>query len=89
MTAVGEFIFDSSDELSSMITENPDLAITLMVADRAAMYHQLEAAVGVMQARAMTQGRGGILVTRHGYNIFSVNLSDTVPFGLTREHDDW
>lgn len=89
MTAVGEFGVNSCAALSPMITGDPDLAITFTVANRAAMDSQLEAAVAVMQAQAMTRGRGGILVTRHGYNLFSVRLSDAVPFGLTLEDHDW
>lgn len=37
----------------------------------------------------MHKGRQGILVTRHAYGSFTVALSDIVPFGLTREHQEW
>jgi hypothetical protein len=45
VTAVCEFAVSSCDEHSPMITGDPDRAITFTVADRAAMDHQLEAAV--------------------------------------------
>jgi hypothetical protein len=66
-----------------------DLAITITATDRASMEHQLDEAVAVAMTRAMHEGRQGILVTQHGNDSFTVNLSDAVPFGLTREHQEW
>lgn len=71
------------------VSNGVDVTITVTVTDRAAMDRQLEAAVALVQAEAMVKRRGGILVTRHGWNIFSVKVSETVPFGLTRENHDW
>lgn len=66
-----------------------DLPIAVSVTDRASMERQLDQAVTIAKTQAMVEGRQGILVTRHDYNSFTVDLSETVPFGLTREHQDW
>jgi hypothetical protein len=60
-----------------------------MAIDRADMERRLDKAVAVATARAFHQGRQGILVTRQDHATFNVELSDAVPFGLTREHQDW
>jgi hypothetical protein len=52
------------------------------------MERQLDQAVTIARTQAMVEGRQGILVTRHDYNSFTVGLSEAVPFGLTREHQD-
>lgn len=66
-----------------------DLPITVIASDRAGMERGLDEAVTVARGRALHQGRQGILVTRHAYDSFTVDLSDVVPFGLIREHQDW
>lgn len=66
-----------------------DLSIEVTASDPAGMERQLEEAVKVLKARAITEDRKGILVTRHGYGSFTVSLSDAVPYGQTREHQDW
>ncbi|MEJ1180429.1 MULTISPECIES: hypothetical protein [unclassified Pseudarthrobacter] len=66
-----------------------DLKIPVTVTDRATMEKRLDEAVAVVRTRAMEEGRRGILVTRHDRESFTVALSDAVPFGLTREHQDW
>lgn len=53
------------------------------------MERKLDEAVDAARARAMHEGRQGILVTRHDYGVLTVTLSDAVPFGQTREHEDW
>ncbi|UKA64881.1 hypothetical protein LFT43_14815 [Arthrobacter sp. FW306-04-A] len=63
--------------------------ITVTATDRASMDRQLEKAVTDALAWAMRERRRGILVTRHGHDSFTVALSDTVRFGLTRERQDW
>lgn len=63
--------------------------LTLTVADRESMDSQLDAAVTAATAHALAEKRHGILVTRHGMDKFTVALSETVPFGLTREHQAW
>jgi len=62
--------------------------LTLTVSDRQSMDTELDAAVAAAKAHALI-GRRGILVTRHGADKFTVDLSDAVPFGLTREHQVW
>jgi hypothetical protein len=66
-----------------------DFPLTLTVADRASMDSELDAAVTAAKARALAEKRHGILVTRHGVDKFTVALSETVPFGLTREQQAW
>lgn len=66
-----------------------DLSTAVTVSDRASMDRQLDEAVALIRERAPRGGRQGILVTRHGYDSFTVALSDEVPFGLTRERQDW
>jgi hypothetical protein len=63
--------------------------LTLTVVDRASMDSELDAAVTAAKAHALAEKRHGILVTRHGADKFTVALSETVPFGLTREHQAW
>jgi hypothetical protein len=66
-----------------------DLPIVITATDRAGLDRQLDEAVATTRTKAMHERRRGILVTRHGYDTFTVDLSDAVPFGLTREHQDW
>lgn len=66
-----------------------DFPLTLTVADRASMDSELDAAVTAAKAHALAGKSHGILVTRHGVDTFTVALSDTVPFGLTREQQVW
>lgn len=48
---------------------------------------RLDAAEELVRARALMEGNHGILVTRHGPNSFTVNLSQDVPYGTTQECD--
>lgn len=68
---------------------NFDLTIGITATDRASMEQQLNEAVTVASSMAMHERRRGILITRHSYSSFTVALSDAVPFGLTREDQDW
>jgi hypothetical protein len=63
--------------------------LTLTVADRESMDSELDAAVTAAKAHALAGRRHGILVTRLGVDKFTVELSDAVPFGFTREHQAW
>ena len=63
--------------------------LTLTVADRQSMDSELDAAVSAAKARALADRRHGILVTRHTADKFTISLSESVPFGLTREHQAW
>jgi hypothetical protein len=66
-----------------------DFPIAITATDHASMEHQLDEAVALAMTRAMREGRQGILVTQHDHDSFTVDLSDTVPFGLTGEHREW
>jgi hypothetical protein len=45
----------------------------------------LDRAARALQHRALRGDRRGILATRHGAGRYTLELSETVPFGLTRE----
>jgi hypothetical protein len=62
-----------------------DFPIDVKVSDRASMDDQLDRAVALARSCAMQEKRRGVLVTRHDFNRFSVELSDGVPYGFTRE----
>lgn len=65
------------------------IAVTVTAADRASMESRLDDAVDLVRTEALKERSRGILVTRHDYRSFTVILSDKVPFGLTREHQEW
>lgn len=65
------------------------IAVTVTAADRASMESRLDGAVDLVRTEALKERRRGILVTRHDYRSFTVALSDKVPFGMTREHQEW
>lgn len=67
----------------------PNFPLTVTVSDRQSMDSELDAAVSAAKTHALAGKSHGILVTRHGVNQFTVDLSETVPFGLTREHQAW
>lgn len=48
---------------------------------------RLDAAEKLAQQWALTEGRHGILVTRHAPRSFTVTLSAEVPYGTTQERD--
>ena len=66
-----------------------NLPIAVTATDRASMDCLLDEAVTLARKRATPQARHGILVTRHAHDSFTVALSDSVPFGLTREYQEW
>ncbi|BCW66793.1 hypothetical protein NicSoilB4_15560 [Arthrobacter sp. NicSoilB4] len=66
-----------------------DLPVTVRATDRASMERQLDEAVQDALTQAMHEGCQGILVTQVDPASFTVDLSDAVPFGLTREHRAW
>jgi len=66
-----------------------DLPMAFTATDRGSMERQLDEAVDAALTQALHEGRQGILVTQHDPASFTVDLSDVVPFGLTREHQDW
>jgi hypothetical protein len=66
-----------------------DFPIAVIATDRASMERELDEAVATALTQAMHEGRRGILVTQHDNDSFTVDLSDAVPFGLTRERREW
>jgi hypothetical protein len=47
----------------------------------------INTAVEMTRGHSMTEGWQGILVTRHGPDNYTVNLSADVPYGVTVERD--
>ncbi|TQS87368.1 hypothetical protein EU811_22580 [Arthrobacter sp. TS-15] len=66
-----------------------DLSILITATNRANMEKQLDEAVAVARTAAIYEGCRGILITRHSIDSFTVALSDGVPYGLTRELQEW
>lgn len=71
------------------MSTDKDFTISITATDRAGMECQLDEAVDRAKALALQEGGQGILVTRTSPGSFTVALSDMVPFGLTREHQEW
>ncbi len=65
-----------------------DFTIEVIVTNRANMEHQLDEAVRAAMTMATQERRQGILVTRHDHELFTVALSDSVPYGLTLEQQN-
>lgn len=57
------------------------------VSSRTEMERKLEIAVGEAFHRARVDGTRGVLLTRHGFDHFSVSLCPNVPFGSLHEDD--
>jgi len=47
----------------------------------------LSAAVAAAELRAYSTRSGGVVVTRHDFDRFTVETTSAVPFGLTLERD--
>jgi hypothetical protein len=47
----------------------------------------INTAVEMARDHSVTEGWQGILVTRHGHDMYTVNLSADVPYGVTLERD--
>ncbi|XAS69937.1 hypothetical protein VUN82_12445 [Micrococcaceae bacterium Sec5.1] len=47
----------------------------------------INTAVEMARDHSMTEGWQGIIVTRHGPDMYTVNLSSDVPYGVTVERD--
>lgn len=65
------------------------LPIQISVSERASMELDLDTAVHLAIRLAMKEGLQGVLVTRHNYTSFTVDLSNSVPYGLTRERQEF
>lgn len=60
-------------------------SIDIHVTNRQGLEEHLEAAVNNLRELAMLTGTHGILVTRNKPGHYTAALSDSVPFGTTRE----
>lgn len=67
--------------------ENTTAPLTVTATDRDTRDRELNAAVTAMREQAMIDGQRGILVTRHSPETYTIELSESVPFGFTHEHD--
>jgi hypothetical protein len=72
-----------------MLTHTVAKVLKVAGDDVAGIETALDAAVLVAQEHAMKQGRHGVLVTQHGFNSYTVTVSDDVPFGQTHERRQW
>ncbi|MCX2748750.1 hypothetical protein OOZ51_13145 [Arthrobacter sp. MI7-26] len=59
--------------------------IDIQVKSRHALDDQLAAAVQHLQETALRERTRGILITRHRPGHYTAELSEQVPFGITRE----
>lgn len=59
--------------------------LEVLVSDPRRLYELLNNAEAELRQAAMPQCFAGILVTRHDPRRYTLALSDTVPFGETRE----
>lgn len=67
--------------MRSQATEHLEVLVT----EPGRLYELLDKAEAVLRQVAVTQRRDGILVTRHDFGRYTLELCDTVPFGETRE----
>jgi hypothetical protein len=68
---------------------NPGPTITVTAVDKSSLYHELTLAERMMRVRAENDRKMGIVVTRHGLDVFTVALSEKVPYGETHERNLW
>ncbi|MGO4145725.1 hypothetical protein AB4Y77_11615 [Paenarthrobacter sp. YAF11_1] len=59
--------------------------IEIIVHSRSALDKRLDDAVKALQEQALLGRTSGILLTRHSHQRYTAELSENVPFGLTRE----
>lgn len=59
--------------------------LEVFVTDPGRLYELLEHAEAELRQIAVPQQRAGILVTRHNHRRYTLALSESVPFGETRE----
>ena len=59
--------------------------LEVLVTEPGRLHELLDDAEAVLRQVAMPHGSAGILVTRHDPGRYTLALSDTVPFGETRE----
>lgn len=66
-----------------------ELLVTVVVETRATMDRQLAEAEEAARATALEYGSMGIVIARHNLNLFTVALSNEVPYGQTVERQLW
>ncbi|MBG0739067.1 hypothetical protein IV500_06595 [Paeniglutamicibacter antarcticus] len=71
-----------------MIETANDLSLRVTVTDKATMDAELNAAVEMSREKAM-HARHGVLITRHASDLFTVSVSEEVPYGTTQEKHAW
>lgn len=71
-----------------MTSSRPQTRMEFTAMNREHMEQQINTAVDTLRVHAMNH-REGILVTRHTYDSFTVELCRSVPAGLTRESWSW
>ncbi|WP_131684808.1 hypothetical protein [Pseudarthrobacter sp. YALA5] len=69
-------------------TVEDGLSYLVKVHDAAVLDDYLNSAVDLARQHAAMSGLCGILVTRHAHDTYTVAVSETVPFGETRERHD-
>lgn len=65
--------------------------VTLQAAARSggdALQEQLESAHEKVRSFAVSDGRYGVLITRHRHDAYTLAVSPEVPYGMTYERDD-
>jgi hypothetical protein len=72
-----------------MASQSERLPLGVTVGSPKTFQEELEAAVAIAQADAVQQGQCGVLITRHSYTHFTVDMSEDVPFGTTAERQAW
>lgn len=65
------------------------LVLEVTADDNATLHRRLDRAEILAQQAAMNDRTGGVLITRHSPGRFTVAVSESVPFGLTREQSSW
>lgn len=70
-----------------MNKESSDYNVTIKASCRRELETQLDKAVEEGIAAALKCSSQGLVVTRHDYTTFGVELSHNVPFGVTVERD--
>ncbi|MDQ0867260.1 hypothetical protein [Arthrobacter globiformis] len=68
-----------------MIEAKTDQTLKVTVESKAAMQKQLTIAERILRARAASVRTQGIMITRRSPTLFTVALSEDVPYGLTWE----
>ena len=70
---------------------NEDLyeAVTVTAGTRSLLEREIDRAVSMKRKQAVSEGLHGVLVTHEAPGRSRVSVSQTVPFGLTREVHAW